>query len=42
MYITVLQQQPLQVKVGKGCPYSITERRIPELITVIGSQPAVT
>ena len=23
----------------KGSPYSITERRIPELIAVIGSQP---
>ena len=23
----------------KGCPYSITERRIPELIPVLGSQP---
>ena len=25
---------------GKGCPYSITERRVPELIPVFGSQPA--
>jgi len=25
---------------GKGSPYSITERRVPELITVLGSQPA--
>jgi len=25
---------------GKGSPYSITERRIPELIPVLGSQPA--
>ena len=24
----------------KGSPYSITERRVPELITVVGSQPA--
>ena len=24
----------------KGIPYSITERRIPELILVVGSQPA--
>jgi len=22
----------------KGCPYSITERRVPELISVLGSQ----
>ena len=26
----------------KGSPYSITERRVPELIPVLGSQPAVT
>jgi len=25
---------------SKGSPYSITERRIPELIPVLGSQPA--
>ena len=25
---------------GKDSPYSITERRIPELIPVLGSQPA--
>ena len=25
---------------GKGNPYSITERRVPELIPVLGSQPA--
>ena len=28
-------------KTLKGSPYSITERRIPELIPVLGSQPAV-
>ena len=27
-------------KKGKGIPYSITERRVPELIPVLGSQPA--
>ena len=27
-------------KTGKGSPYSITERRVPELIPVLGSQPA--
>ena len=28
-------------RVGKkGSPYSITERRVPELIPVLGSQPA--
>ena len=30
----------LRVKKGKGSPDSITERRVPELITVLGSQPA--
>ena len=25
---------------GKGSPYSITECRVPELIPVVGSQPA--
>jgi len=28
------------VKKGKGSPYSITERTVPELILVLGSQPA--
>jgi len=28
------------VKKGKGSPYSITERKVPELIPVLGSQPA--
>ena len=28
------------VKKGKGSPYSITERRVRELIPVLGSQPA--
>ena len=27
-------------KKGKGSPYSITERRVPELSPVLGSQPA--
>jgi len=27
------------IKKGKGSPYSITERRVPELIPVLGSQP---
>jgi len=45
------QQPPMQrtspdntglqyVKKGKSCPYSINERRVPELIPVLGSQPA--
>ena len=28
------------IKKGKGSPYSVTECRVPELITVLGSQPA--
>jgi len=28
------------VRKSKGNPYSITERRVPELIPVVGSQPA--
>jgi len=28
------------MKNGKGSPYSITELRVPELIPVLGSQPA--
>jgi len=27
-------------KKGKGSPYSITERRVPALIPILGSQPA--
>ena len=30
----------LPVKKGKGSPYSIAERGVPELIPVLGSQPA--
>jgi len=29
-----------KVKKSKASPYSITERRVPELIPVLGSQPA--
>jgi len=31
---------PSSFKKGKGSPYSITERRVLELIPVLGSQPA--
>jgi len=31
---------PIVYKKGKGSPYSITERRVPGLIPVLGSQPA--
>jgi len=34
------QLAPAYAKKGKGSPYSITERRVPELIPVLGSQPA--
>ena len=30
----------VNTKKGKGSPYSIAERRVPELIPVLGSQPA--
>ena len=30
----------LKPKKGKGSPYSIAEHRVPELIPVLGSQPA--
>ena len=36
----VLLVRPLLDKKGKGSPYSITERRVPELIPALGSQPA--
>ena len=28
------------IKKGKGSPYSIAERRVPDLIPVLGSEPA--
>jgi len=30
----------IDLREQKGSPYSITERRVPELIPVLGSQPA--
>ena len=36
---TFLESCPYVHK-GKASPYSITERRVPELIPVLGSQPA--
>jgi len=30
----------MRAHVTKGSPYSITERKVPELIPVLGSQPA--
>ena len=38
---TVMERlKQLRCKKGKCSPYSITERRVPELIPVLGSQPA--
>jgi len=28
------------IKKGKGSPYSITEHRVPQMIMILGSQPA--
>ena len=36
----ILGIKQVQDKKGKGSPYSITESRVPELIPVLGSQPA--
>jgi len=33
-------QRYITIKNGKGSPYSITDRRVPELIPVLGSRPA--
>ena len=38
--VTKHRQQLQVTKKGKGSPCSITERRVPELIPVLGSQPA--
>ena len=42
MLSTPYQQPVSLLKKGKGknSPYSISERRVPELIPVLGSQPA--
>jgi len=41
LQITDLAQTAVyDIKKGKGSPYSITKRRVPELIPVLGSQPA--
>jgi len=38
--ITAHHHHYCRLKKDKGSPYSITERRVPELIPVLGSQPA--
>ena len=40
MFVKTTYHRPLYWS-KKGSPYSITERRVPELIPVRGSQPAV-
>ena len=39
-HLPLPQKRLPQISVEKGSPYSITERRVPELIPVLGSQPA--
>ena len=39
MHYTGVPDPPRKGK-GKGSPYSITERRVPQQIPVLGSQPA--
>ena len=41
-YEIVLQEMYYSFRIheNKGSPYSITERRVPELVPVLGSQPA--
>jgi len=39
IYMFIVQDS-LKGRPPKGSPYSITERRVPELIPVLGSQPA--
>jgi len=40
IYVCTACMQCGLIKKGKGSPYSITEHRVPELIPVLGSQPA--
>ena len=39
-FLFYLLRHVCALKKGKGSPYSTTERRVPELIPVFGSQPA--
>jgi len=38
--LLISNHNSFQVKKGKGSPYSAAERRVTELIPVLGSQPA--
>jgi len=40
IFLGYLFLQAMKYKKGKGSPYSITERKVPALIPVLGSQPA--
>jgi len=40
LIFNVKRTTDVHVKKAEGSPYSITERRVPELIPVLGSQPA--
>ena len=40
LHLRTTNQYIINTKEGKGSPYSITERRVPELIPVLGSQTA--
>ena len=40
VYIANVDSPTNGIGKGKGSPYSITESRVPELIPVLGSQPA--
>ena len=39
-YLQTVDRAHCNIKKGEGRLYSITERRVPELIPVLGSQPA--
>jgi len=39
-HVSDKEERRVYVKKGKGSPYSIPERSVPELIPVLGSQPA--
>jgi len=39
-YVILSKTRTMKTKKGEGSPYSITERWVPELIPVLGSQPA--
>jgi len=40
VFLLITYSRVLFLLKGKGSPYSITERRVPELVPVLGSEPA--